>query len=748
MPDQRSPVGIWAIARRYVPRALPYLRPYRGLLALTALLTMLGTAMMLAEPWPLAFLVDTVLTDAEPPALITRLFGADKTRLILVAVVAGFAITLLSNGFHVLTSYVLVRLEQRMVLDLRSDLFGHVQRLSLAFHDDQRKGRLLFAINDQASAVGDVLTSVIPLTQALLTLVGMLVIALKISPALALTALSVTPLVYLSTALYGRRISPYLRHVRGLEGRSMSIVHEAMSMMKVIVAFGRERYEHHRFREQGSEAVDGRIRVTVAQTAFSLGVNVITAVGTALVLGVGAHQVLRGNLTVGGLLVVVSYIASVYKPLEQISTTVAQLQERLITLEAAVRLLDRVPDVADSPDAQELEKVTGHVGFRDVTYAYQGRKNALESVNLDVEAGHTVGIVGHTGAGKSTLLGLIPRFFDATKGSVEIDGVDVRQLTLESLRRHISIVLQDPLLFRGSIADNIRYGRLDASMDEVVRAAEAANAHEFISALDDGYDTVVGEGGTKLSGGERQRISIARAFLRDAPILLLDEPTSSVDSQTEAVILDALQRLTSGRTTFMVAHRLSTLRRADLIVVLDHGRVVQTGTHAELTVAQGPYRDVYEVQHGLERAAAPVSPVTVVDAVSDSVVRSSNGDGGTPQRRTPKRHRQPPRPVLPNGERNKQRPYPSNGVPKLDLNVASAEDLVCLPGIGPKLAQEIVARREEIGGFTWVRQLLWVRGISEARLEELSPYLAPGPLKPPAAAAGNGTGEPDAGAPG
>jgi ABC-type multidrug transport system fused ATPase/permease subunit len=386
------------------------------------------------------------------------------------------------------------------------------------------------------------------------------------------------------------------------------------------VAFGRERYEHQRFRRQGRDAVDARIDVTVRQTAFSLGVNLLTAAGTAVVLGYGAHLVLRGQLTVGALLVVMAYIAAVYRPLEEISGTAAALQEQLISLEAAVQLLDTEPEIKDPKDGLVLGRAAGRVTFQDIRFRYQGRVDTLKDISFDVSAGEVVAIVGPTGAGKSTLVSLIPRFIDPHHGRVLLDGVDVRSITLESLRRQISIVLQEPLLFSGTIADNIRYGWLDATSGDVVQAAEAANADDFIACLPHGYDTVLGERGAQLSGGERQRIAVARAFLKDAPILILDEPTSSIDSRTEAVILEALSRLIVGRTAFMIAHRLSTVRDAARILVLDHGRLVEHGTHDELMSHSGLYHEMYKAQNGRGAPTNGKPPLGVSGLLSGAAV--------------------------------------------------------------------------------------------------------------------------------
>jgi ABC-type multidrug transport system fused ATPase/permease subunit len=588
-------------------------------MVVAVVLMILSAAVSLAAPWPLAFLVDGVLGERRPPEIITALAGTSPWSLILLAVLLGLFLTFVSNGVSILSSYVQTRLEQRMIFDLRSDLFRHVQRLSLAFHDKTRTGGLMYAINYQAASVGEITVSVLPLAQNFLTVAGMGFIAYRFDARLALLSLTVVPAIYYSTHFYANRVEPRLRNVRALEGNSLSIVFEAMSMMRVIVAFGREGYEHQRFSSQGREAVDARIDVTVRQTAFSLGVNLLTAAGTAVVLAYGAYLVLQGQLTVGELLVVLSYIGSVYRPLEEISGTIAALQEQLISLEGAVELLDTEIDVKDPPGGVLLDRSAGAVSFRDVQFSYEGRVDTLSDISFDAPAGQVVALVGPTGAGKSTLVSLIPRFFDPKQGKILLDGVDIRSITLESLRRQISIVLQEPLLFSGTITENIRYGWLEASPDEIIEAARAANAHDFIMRLPNRYDTMLGEGGAHLSGGERQRISVARAFLKDAPILILDEPTSSIDSRTEAVILDALGRLMVGRTTFMIAHRLSTVRNAAQILVLDHGRLVEQGSHEELMDRGGLYREMYEAQNARRPSNGVVPPAAVVLPTDETV---------------------------------------------------------------------------------------------------------------------------------
>lgn len=579
---------------KYLRRTLPYLRPYKRLVVFTVIFAVLSSLIVLATPWPLKILVDNVLGGQQ----VNLPFGiGDHTyHLLALVAIAGLTLTLAENLISVLSNYVQTRLMQQLTLDFRGEMFQHAQRLSLSFHDRKRSGMVVYALYMHGDAIALLLDTLLPLAQAAIVITGMLWITIRIDLVLGLLSLTVVPVLYLALRYYSNHIQQKLRDIRTLEGESVSVIHEAMAMLKVIAAFGREDHEFRRYRDQGQRALDKRVDITVRQTLFSLVVNLNTALGTWLVLGLGAVAVLNGQLTVGELLVFMSYIKAMYQPMEQITHTFGSLQDTLIALQLAFGLLDTKPDITDKPGAIPISTSSGAISFEHVTFGYQGRRHALRDVSFDVNPGQVVAVVGATGAGKTTLISLIPRFYDPQHGQVLLDGVDIRDLTVSSLRQQISIVLQDPLLFSTTIIDNIRYGRLDASYEDVVEAAKAANAHDFISRLPKQYDTELGERGAQLSGGERQRIAVARAFLRQAPVLILDEPTSSIDSKTEQVILEALERLMRGRTTFMVAHRLSTIRNADLILVIDKGELVQVGSHDKLIAEAGVYRQLHDAQ--------------------------------------------------------------------------------------------------------------------------------------------------------
>jgi ATP-binding cassette, subfamily B, bacterial len=611
---------------------LPYLKPYWRLAVLVVVLTLLAALFSLLLPWPLAIMFDSVIGGNPLPRVLEPMFGSlDRVTLLVLLAVGSVTLIATQGLFGVLEEYVSTKIDQYMTLEFRSDLFRHAQRLSFAYHDQRRTGQFVAKINLQAQSAGNIVVAIPPILQSIATLVGMLIVALSIDVKLTLLVISVVPFIYYSTGYYVKRIEPRLIEVRNMEGESLSIVHEAMAMLRVVVPFGLEAHQYERFREQGERAVDARVNLTVRQTIFQVVVNVLTAIGTALVLGFGAYQILQGDLQSGRLLVMMSYTAAVYQPLEQMSSTIGTLQEQFVNARGAFSLRDAEIEIKDSPGAGPIERVTGEVAYEGVHFGYHKHRATLKDISFTAEAGQRVALVGPTGAGKTTLVSLLPRFYDPTRGRITLDGKDVRDATLKSLRQQFSIVLQEPLLFSGSIAENIEYGRLGAGMDEIVEAAKSANAHDFIMRMPRQYETPLGERGAMLSGGERQRLSIARAFLKDAPICILDEPTSSIDSRTEAVILDSLDRLTAGRTTFMIAHRLSTVRSADLILVLNHGELVEQGTHDNLLDWDSLYRQLHIAQTGQAQHLASVERFERLELAVQEASTSVGRTNGSPR---------------------------------------------------------------------------------------------------------------------
>ena len=459
-----------------------------------------------------------------------------------------------------------------------------MQRLSFSFHDTRGASDSIYRIQYDAPAIQYItLSGFIPLISAFLKLFSMTFVIYLINVHLALITISVIPFLYILANQYNQRLRPKYNHIQVMESHVLGIIHEVMTSFRVVKAFGREESEHERFTNRSNETLKKKTRLSFIEGSFSILVNLITALGTSAVILIGFKSVLSGAMTVGELLIVLTYLSQVYGPLKSISQQTTGLQSSFSCAQRALELLDEIPDVTDKPNAIPLAKARGEIEYRDVSFSYDKKKTILKNLSFYVKPGSRVGIKGKTGAGKTTLVSLLPRFYDVTTGQVLIDGVDVRDYKLQDLRNQFSIVLQDSVLFSTTIAENILYAKKGASQDDVIQAAKAANAHDFIVKLSDGYKTLVGERGMKLSGGERQRIALARAFLKKAPILLLDEPTSSVDTKTEELIMDAMERLMKDCTTFMIAHRLSTLDKCDIFMEVENGKVeLRRGLSSEL----------------------------------------------------------------------------------------------------------------------------------------------------------------------
>ncbi len=592
----RPPGGIFAQFR-----LLAYLRPHWREVAIVAAGTALAVGLDALRPWPMKLLVDQVLGGQPVPAPLARLLGwlpapgALDPLLLLITVgtvLVFFAATLVA----MVQTTASVRLGQRMVYHLGADLFLHLQRLSLLFHSRRPAGDTIARVTGDPYGLQTLVTSaLLPFFQAVVMLAAMFAVMWRLEPTMTLLALAVAPFLGLAIKLFGKPMRERSRERRELEGRMMTVVQQTLTAIPAVQAFTREEVEHERFRRYAEQTVDAYGRSVAADMWFKLVVGLVTAVGTAAMMWLGARYALEGRMSVGTIIVFLSYLASLYGPVNSITYTASTLRLTAANAERVLEILDTAPDVRDAPDARDV-RLAGHVRYEAVSFGYEPGRPVLEAVSLEARPGEVVAIVGPTGAGKTTLVNLLPRFFDPWSGRVTVDGADVRRIRLRALREQVAIVLQEPFIFPFTVAENIAYGRPDASRAEIVAAAAAANADEFIERLPRGYDTVVGERGATLSGGEKQRLAIARALLKDAPILVLDEPTSAVDARTEALLLAALQRLVRGRTTLVIAHRLSTVRDADRIVVLDGGRVVEAGRHAELLAGGGLYAALYRQQ--------------------------------------------------------------------------------------------------------------------------------------------------------
>lgn len=561
-------------------RILQQARPYWPQLAVVLALGLLATPLALLLPLPLKIVVDSVIGNQPLPGFLSAVvpdgLTASQGALLGFAVVLMFAVTFL-NLLQTLTSNVLREfIGERMVLDFRSRLFEHVQRLSLTFHDSKGVTHSSYRIQWDAPAIRWLtLDGMIPLITALFTFAAMMYVTAYINLKLALVALVVSPALVLLTHLYSRRLRERWRQAHSLQSSAFGIVQEVLGALRVVNAFGQEHREHERFLSRSLDGLTARIRVMWMESSLSLLLGLTVALGTASVLYVGVRDIQANALTLGELLLIMAYIAQLYGPLQSIGRQVAGQQQSLACLERAFELLDQAPAVIERPGARSIGRAEGTIAFRAVSFGYGPYSTVLRNISFEVPTGTRLGIAGPTGAGKSTLVSLLIRFNDPSQGQILLDGVDLRDYRLQDLRNQFAVVLQEPVLFSATIAENIAYAKLGASHDEVVAAALAANAHDFILGLPQGYDTLVGERGMRLSGGERQRISLARAFLKDAAILILDEPTSSVDLRTEAIIMEVMERLMQGRTTFIIAHRLSTLAGCDLLLRLENGALAE-----------------------------------------------------------------------------------------------------------------------------------------------------------------------------
>ena len=575
-------------------KLLAYLRPYRLRFTWALLQVLLIAGFDLLKPWPLKLVIDDVLSGKRSGMAF---LAAMPLEALLIFACLGLVVVSLGSGLLGLWhNYTTIAIGQRMVNDLRGALYSHLQRLSLAFHSRQRVGDLMYRITADSFAVQTmIMNGLLPILSAVVLLAGMIAVLWPLDPTLTIVSLTIVPLLFALIAVFNRKITAVAAEVRERESAVYTLVQWAMSSVKLVQAFTKEEEEYRRFMGASQASLGATLRLYSWQTLYSAAVNGLIAAGTALVVYVGAKSALAGRLSLGELVVFISYLALLYAPVNQITQSWGLIAGARIGARRCFEILDVEADLKDGSRSFPASGARGDVEWRGVSFRYRPELPVLREVDLAIKAGTKVAIVGATGAGKSTLLSLVPRFFDASAGTVLIDGVDVREYRLHSLRRQISMVLQPPLVFPISVRDNIAYGRPDADLAAIENAARLARIDDLIRALPQGYDTVLGESAT-LSEGEKQRLTIARAILRDAPILVLDEPTSALDVATEALVMEGIERLTRGRTTFTIAHRLSTVRNADVILLLAEGRIAEQGSFAELMRRGGAFASLYNSQ--------------------------------------------------------------------------------------------------------------------------------------------------------
>jgi ATP-binding cassette, subfamily B, bacterial len=579
---------------------LPVLRPYRAAL-FAGFLAACGESLVdLLEPWPLKVVLDNVVQSRPlPPWLrgFLSLEGTDKLTTLKLAALGALAIAALGAACSYAQKHYITTVAQWTAHDLRRTLYFHIQRMSLAFHDQKSTGDLISRLTSDIDSVQSFIASgLLGALIDILTLCGMIAVMFYLNWRFTLIALSIVPALFVVVFRFTRRIKKLSRDVRKKEGEIVSIIEEVFTSIRVVKAFAREEYEQRRLEEESLESVEMALKARNVKATLTPVVEIIVAAGTSLVLWFGARMVMEQSLSTGALIVFIFYLGKMYKPMQDLSKTTDTYSKAAVGYERIQEVLSSTPGVKDRRGARAAPRFKGRIDLDNVTFGYEPNRPILENFTLNIDPEQAVALVGHTGSGKSTVISLIARFYDPVAGAVKLDGHDVREFKQRSVRDQISIVPQESILFHGPIWKNIAYGRPDACRSEILKAAGLANVDEFVEKLPNGYDTIVGERGVTLSGGQRQRVAIARAIIRNSPILLLDEPSSGLDAASEELVFEALERLMRGKTSIVIAHRLSTVRRADVIFVLKDGAIIERGKHDDLLKADGLYAELFELQ--------------------------------------------------------------------------------------------------------------------------------------------------------
>jgi ABC-type multidrug transport system fused ATPase/permease subunit len=584
------------------------LRPYSGALVIILAAMLVQTAMSLAAPWPLKVILDNVVNSHKAPEWLDRLriipLGGDKLELALVAGAMVVVIATLSALASYVENYYSESVSQYVAHDLRMRVYEHLQRLSLGYYDTHQVGAILSTITSDVKTIQNFASSgTLGILVDLLTIVGMLFIMFWLNWDFALIAIAATPFLLFFVARFNRAVKKATHDVRKHQAQIVSVVQEGLESVRVVKAYGRQDLEEENLSSVSHATVESALKARKIKAVLSPVVSIVAGICTGIVLWRGTALVLSGAMTIGALTVFLTYLSKFFKPVQDLAKMGSTIAQTAVGIERVQTILNTDTVIVERPDAREPSTLKGAIEFEHIAFAYDPKAPVLKDVHAKIAAGQFVGIVGPTGGGKSTIVSMIPRFYDPSAGRVLIDGVDLRDLTIQGLRGQIGFVLQDTVLFRGTVRDNIAYGRPTATEAEIVEAAKLANADEFIAKMPDGYNTMVGERGLTLSGGQRQRIGIARAIIRNAPILIMDEPTAALDTESEKLVMEALERLMKGRTVLTIAHRLSTIRDAHKIIVLKDGVVAEEGTHDELVAKNGVYAELHRIQAGGGAAA-------------------------------------------------------------------------------------------------------------------------------------------------